>query len=68
MAKNPIHNCRSKHIDVRYHVIRDLVAAKVIEVKYLETENMTADIMTKSLGFVLHARHTKGLGMEDTQA
>jgi hypothetical protein len=40
---------RSKHIDVRYHYVRDIAARKVIEVMPIGTEFMAADGFTKSL-------------------
>lgn len=39
------HN-RTKHIDVRHHFIREAVQKKLIEIKYMPTESMTADILT----------------------
>jgi hypothetical protein len=63
LSKNPIHSNRSKHIDVRFHKIQELVANKVIKVEYMPTENMIADIMTKSLGKILHQRFVDGMGL-----
>lgn len=39
---------RSKHIDIRYHFLREKIATNKIEVIYIGTENMVADILTKS--------------------
>jgi hypothetical protein len=63
LSENPIHSNRSKHIDVRYHAIRELIESKIVQIKYLPTEKMVADIMTKSLDRVLHQRFVKGLGL-----
>ncbi len=49
LSKNPDNHSRTKHIDVRYHYIRDLVEKKKIQVDYCPTTNMLADIMTKGL-------------------
>ncbi|KAK3737083.1 hypothetical protein RRG08_016389 [Elysia crispata] len=46
LANNPTKHQRSKHIDVRYHLIRSEVN-KGFELKYCPTEEMLADIMTK---------------------
>lgn len=54
---------RSKHIDVRFHIIRDAAANGLIRLEYLRTSDMTADILTKSLSKELHLRHVKGLGL-----
>jgi hypothetical protein len=45
-------NNRTKHIDIRYHHVRDSVTKKIIECEYLCTEKMLADIMTKPLSGV----------------
>ena len=40
----------SKHIDVRYHFLRELVGTADLSVKYLQTEDQHADILTKDGG------------------
>jgi hypothetical protein len=40
---------RTKHIDVRYHYIREMVENGEIKVEYLRTEDMIADMLTKPL-------------------
>jgi len=40
-------NTKLKHIDVRYHFNRDNILKKRINLKYIDTENMLADILTK---------------------
>jgi hypothetical protein len=40
---------RTKHMDVRYHLIRELVQSNTIQVQYMPTESMVADILTKPL-------------------
>jgi hypothetical protein len=62
-SQNRIHNNRSKHIDLRHHFIRKQVEEKNIQVKYIPTTDQTADIFTKPLAFILHGKHTKGLGL-----
>ena len=49
LAKNQAIHGRTKHIDIKYHFIRDLVEAGKIELVYCTTENMVADIFTKGL-------------------
>ena len=50
LCKNPVHHDRSKHIDIRYHYIRDCVEEGKIEVNYICTDDQLVDILTKSLG------------------
>ena len=49
MTQNIAFHSRMKHIDIRHHFIRDLVAKGMIELKYCGTSQHVADIMTKSL-------------------
>ena len=49
LAKNPKNHSRAKHIDVKYHYIRQAVEEKNIKLIYCSTENMIADILTKGL-------------------
>jgi hypothetical protein len=51
IAKNPVMHQRSKHIDIKYHFIRQKVSENSIELNYLPSEVMTADILTKPLPF-----------------
>ena len=49
MAKNPQQHGRSKHIDIKYHFVRELVENKTIKLKYCPTKEMIADFLTKGL-------------------
>lgn len=50
LMKNPVHHDRSKHIDVKLHVIRDYAQSGQIEVKFIGTNEQLGDILTKPLG------------------
>lgn len=63
LVLNPIFHRRSKHIDIRYHFIREAVTNKFVTIDYLETAEMPADILTKSLGYVKHKYFTDKLGI-----
>lgn len=47
LAKNPIHHQRSKHIDIRYHFIREEVKEDRVSLEYVPTKENIADIFTK---------------------
>ena len=49
LAKNPEFHKRSKHIDNRYHYIRQLLADNLISIQHVPTKEMIADILTKPL-------------------
>lgn len=40
---------RTKHIDTRYHFVKDFVTKKIVECEYCPTETMLADLLTKPL-------------------
>jgi hypothetical protein len=50
LIKNPVHHDRSKHIDTRFHLIREYANSGQIEVRFIRTEDQLGDILTKPLG------------------
>jgi hypothetical protein len=52
IACNPVTEKRSKHIDIRYHYIREVVERKLAEVFFIDGEKNPADLLTKNLGSV----------------
>jgi hypothetical protein len=49
LSKNPIQHSRTKHIEIRYHFIRDHVQKGDIELEFVSTDSQWADILTKPL-------------------
>ena len=49
LCKNPVFHERSKHIQVKYHFIRDMVAQKVFKLEKVPTELNPSDMGTKVL-------------------
>lgn len=49
LTKNPKFHKKSKHIEVRFHYIRECYAKRWITVKYVPTDRQLADGMTKPL-------------------
>ena len=47
LAKNQVYHARTKHIDVRYHKIRELIASGEILLQKIHTSENAADMMTK---------------------
>nr|GFA38412.1 retrovirus-related Pol polyprotein from transposon TNT 1-94 [Tanacetum cinerariifolium] len=46
---NPVQHSRTKHIDVRYHFIKEKVEKGIVELFFVGTEYQLADLFTKSL-------------------
>ena len=49
-----VNNSRTKHIDVKYHMIRDWIAKKVIDLTWVASNENLADIFTKALAVPAH--------------
>jgi hypothetical protein len=68
LAKNPNHHQRSKHIDVRYHYVRQQVARRTIRLDYVATADQAADQLTKPLSKVQHDLCLAAMGIRSTSA
>ena len=61
LGHNPVNRQRSKHIDVKYHFVRNALEEGKINVQYCPTEHMVADALTKPLNRVKLQRFMKHL-------
>jgi hypothetical protein len=52
MTENPLFHDKSKHIEIRYHYIRDMVQRGVVKLQYVGTDEQVADVLTKPLSRV----------------
>lgn len=67
ISKNPVHHNRTKHIDIRYHFIRQCVQEKKIALEHVRTEDQLADILTKSLGRLKFVEMRQRLGVRNVR-
>ena len=63
LSKNPIMHGRSKHIDVRFHFLRDLTKEEVVELFHCGTNDQVADILTKPLKLKVFLKLREKLGV-----
>ncbi|GAA0147838.1 hypothetical protein LIER_36594 [Lithospermum erythrorhizon] len=63
LSKNLVINDRSKHIDVRYHFLRDLSRDGIIALIKCASEVQIADIMTKPLKTEAFQKHRNAMDM-----
>jgi hypothetical protein len=63
LAYNPLAHKGSKHIDVRYHYIREQVTNKTIELGYVNTCKQIADVLTKAVDGETFASCLNGFGL-----
>nr|GEW41391.1 retrovirus-related Pol polyprotein from transposon TNT 1-94 [Tanacetum cinerariifolium] len=64
ISNNPVHHSRTKHIDIRYHFIKDHILIGDIKFHFIPTEYQLADIFTKPLDVPTFTRLKAELGME----
>ncbi|KAG6539068.1 hypothetical protein ZIOFF_004221 [Zingiber officinale] len=67
LMKNPVFHGRSKHIDTKFHFIRECVEKGQIEVEFVNTGEQRADVLTKALSGVKLAAMRQLLGVRDLQ-
>ena len=68
LMKNHVHHDRSKHIDVKFHFIRECCDRKLIDVEFIGTELQLGDILTKALGRVRFQELRGKIGMFDVNS
>jgi hypothetical protein len=49
MTENLVFHDRSKHIEILYHYIRDMVQRGALKLQYVSTDEQVADVLTKPL-------------------
>jgi hypothetical protein len=63
LSKDATFHGRTKHIDVHFHFIRQTITSRDVELLYIPTEKMVADIFTKSLARVKFERFRADLNV-----
>nr|GEV77256.1 ribonuclease H-like domain, reverse transcriptase, RNA-dependent DNA polymerase [Tanacetum cinerariifolium] len=65
LMKNPVFHGRSKHIDTKYHFIRECVEREDIKVEFVSGEHQKADILTKALPKIKFLTMRQLIGLKD---
>ena len=63
IAKNPVFHARTKHIEIQYHYVRELIKDGIVELVYCPTAENGDDISTKALGKEQIQVHLRSLGI-----
>ena len=67
LAKNLVPHDRSKHIDVKFHFLRDCVDGGQIVIEFIETGRQLTDVLIKPLGRLWLTELKKMIGIEGVQ-
>ena len=49
MSVNLVHHDQTKHMEMRYHYVRDMVQKRVVELQFVPTNEQVANVLTKPL-------------------
>ena len=67
ITKNLVLHDRSKHIDVKFHFLRNCVDGGQIVIEFVETGRQLTDVLTKPLGRLRLTELKEMIGMERVQ-
>ena len=63
ISHHPESHAQTKHIDICYHFLHDLVNARTINMVYVNTHNNLANLFTKGLSRITHQDLTHWIGV-----
>ena len=64
LAKNPAYHAKTKHIDVQYHFVRDMVEEKKVLLEKVDTIKNVTDSLTKSVGTEKFSCYREYMGID----
>ena len=65
LAKSPVDHKLTRHINVSYHFVRELIANETLRYNYISAKDMKADGLTKALTPTKLKRFVEMLGLND---
>jgi len=64
LASTSSYHARSKHIDVKYHFVKEKTNDKSVKLQYLNSKEMPADFLTKPVNAIKHELCSKDVGLK----
>jgi hypothetical protein len=64
ISSNPVQERRSKHIDIRYHYVRECIEERKVAIYFVDGSLNPADLFTKNLGQAKFEQFRNQLGLE----
>jgi len=62
-SKNSVEHKRMKHINIRYHFVREVITTDKVTLEHCATDDRVAEPMTKELGKTKHDKHVEAMGL-----
>ena len=65
MSANNTATSRTRHIDARYHFVRDMIEDKIIKVTFVKSKENKANTLSKNVSSETYVAHTDYLGTKE---
>ena len=62
-AKDPKYHGKTKHIQIIYHFVRDMITQNEVVLRHIPTSKMVADLFTKTIASDAFVRYAKSSGL-----
>jgi hypothetical protein len=62
--RNPLYSKYTKHIAVSFHFAREAIGKGQVDIRYVESANNMADLLTKPLAYPIFVKHRASIGIQ----